>query len=94
MPRVTSKGQVTIPKEIRDELGLKAGSQVEFVRERGRVVLRRRVPVEALDKWAGRLRGKLIAPSVDETMELLRGPRPTPDELGEGSDVARAVGSE
>jgi antitoxin PrlF len=30
MPRMTSKGQVTIPKRIRDYLGLKPGSQVEF----------------------------------------------------------------
>lgn len=27
---VTSKGQVTIPKELRDELGLKAGAKVAF----------------------------------------------------------------
>jgi AbrB family looped-hinge helix DNA binding protein len=27
---VTSKGQVTIPKHIRDQLGINAGSQVEF----------------------------------------------------------------
>ncbi|HEY8230932.1 MAG TPA: AbrB/MazE/SpoVT family DNA-binding domain-containing protein [Rhodanobacteraceae bacterium] len=27
---VTSKGQVTIPKRIRDELGIAAGSKVEF----------------------------------------------------------------
>ncbi|SNR24719.1 AbrB/MazE/SpoVT family DNA-binding domain-containing protein [Halorubrum vacuolatum] len=27
---VTSKGQVTIPKRIRDELGLRAGTEVEF----------------------------------------------------------------
>jgi len=27
---VTSKGQVTIPKEIRDRLGLEAGQEVEF----------------------------------------------------------------
>lgn len=30
---VTSKGQVTIPKRIRDELGLDAGTEVEFVLE-------------------------------------------------------------
>lgn len=30
---VTSKGQVTIPKEIRDRLGLEAGQEVEFVLE-------------------------------------------------------------
>lgn len=29
--RVTEKGQVTIPKRIRDKLGIKPGSEVEFV---------------------------------------------------------------
>lgn len=29
--RVTTKGQVTIPKEIRDHLGIEPGSEVEFV---------------------------------------------------------------
>jgi AbrB family looped-hinge helix DNA binding protein len=28
---VTSKGQVTIPKRIREELGLEAGTEVEFI---------------------------------------------------------------
>lgn len=28
--KVTEKGQVTIPKELRDALGLGAGSEVEF----------------------------------------------------------------
>ncbi|MBA2593769.1 MAG: AbrB/MazE/SpoVT family DNA-binding domain-containing protein [Pseudomonadota bacterium] len=27
---LTSKGQVTLPKEIRDKLGLKAGSKLDF----------------------------------------------------------------
>lgn len=29
---MTSKGQITLPKEIRDELGLEAGAKVMFVR--------------------------------------------------------------
>ena len=36
---VTSKGQVTIPKRVRDQLGLKAGSRVEFVLVNGHAVL-------------------------------------------------------
>jgi AbrB family looped-hinge helix DNA binding protein len=39
---VTVKGQVTIPKPIRDRLGLVPGSKVEFdVEADGRVVMRR-----------------------------------------------------
>ena len=37
---VTSKGQVTIPKAIRDALGLRPGDRVVFIRtEAGRVVV-------------------------------------------------------
>jgi AbrB family looped-hinge helix DNA binding protein len=37
--KITSKGQVTIPKRIRDELGLKPGDRVLFVLRGGEVVL-------------------------------------------------------
>jgi antitoxin PrlF len=38
---VTDKGQVTIPKEIRDRLNLRAGARVRFNLEDGRIVLTR-----------------------------------------------------
>lgn len=37
---ISSKGQVTIPSEIRARLGLKPGDRVEFVVEGGRTILR------------------------------------------------------
>ena len=38
--RITSKGQVTVPKEVRDDLGLKPGSEVGIEKnERGEFVL-------------------------------------------------------
>lgn len=38
--KITSKGQITIPKRIRDYLRLEAGSQVDFVLdEKGQVTL-------------------------------------------------------
>lgn len=36
--RMTSKGQVTIPKEIREQLGIKPGEMVEFSSGPGRSV--------------------------------------------------------
>ena len=39
MPVVTKKYQVTIPKDVREALGIKAGDEVVFVREGNRYVL-------------------------------------------------------
>jgi antitoxin PrlF len=41
MSTLTSKGQITIPKQVRDEMGLKPGDRVDFVRDRaGRTMLK------------------------------------------------------
>ena len=39
--RVTEKGQVTIPKELRDALGIGAGTEVEFERRKDVIVVRK-----------------------------------------------------
>ena len=44
---ITSKGQVTIPKDIRDALGLEPGGQVGFELEEGGVVRLRKLDAEA-----------------------------------------------
>lgn len=75
--KVTSKGQVTIPKEIRDKHGLLPGTEVEFIEETGGEVLVRK----ALD---GRRRGEEVVEhlqraganftmTTDEIMKLTRG---------------------
>lgn len=79
MATVTSKGQITLPKEVREALGLSRGSEVEFELEPGRAVLRKRVSPEVYERWRGYLRGKLPADSVDEFMEMLRGERLPPE---------------
>lgn len=38
---VTTKGQVTIPIELRERLGIKPGDRVGFVDEDGRILLQR-----------------------------------------------------
>lgn len=39
LAKVTSKGQITIPIEIRKKLGIKEGSKVLFLEEGGRIYL-------------------------------------------------------
>jgi AbrB family looped-hinge helix DNA binding protein len=73
MATVTSKGQVTLPKEIRDRLGLGPGSQVRFDVEDGRVILRKQAPEQALERWYGYLKGKLHTDRTDDLMAELRG---------------------
>ncbi|HEV2398610.1 MAG TPA: AbrB/MazE/SpoVT family DNA-binding domain-containing protein [Candidatus Sulfotelmatobacter sp.] len=40
MSTISSKGQVTIPQEIRNHLGVTAGDRINFVIEDGAVVVR------------------------------------------------------
>jgi AbrB family looped-hinge helix DNA binding protein len=74
--RITSKGQVTIPKEIRDELGLLPGTDVEFVPDEGGVRVRRsptgRRRGEEVVKHL-REAGKNYTMTTDEVMRLTRG---------------------
>ena len=37
---ISSKGQVTVPLEIRNRLGVSAGDRVDFISEEGRIVIR------------------------------------------------------
>lgn len=72
--RVTEKGQVTIPKELRDALGIGAGTEVEFERRRDTIVVRKaRTSASRGQRLAERLRGRGdVAMSTDEIMALTR----------------------
>ncbi len=76
---VTAKGQVTIPKEVRDLLGLRPGSKVEFRRAAdGSVVLSNAVDKAlsgqpAISRFE-RFRGQAgEGPDTDSVMALTRG---------------------
>ena len=73
--RVTEKGQVTIPKELRDALGIGAGSEVTFERDGDAIVVRKTNdrPTRGqllVERLRGRGDGTL---STDEIMALTRG---------------------
>ena len=81
--RVTEKGQVTIPKHIRDKAGIRPGTEVDFRLEDGRVVVVKRNSTkkgesagQALvrDLQAAARCAAALALSTDEVMELTRGP--------------------
>lgn len=52
---VTTKGQVTIPKQIREALKIRPNDKIDFLREGERIVM---VPLKSLQQFRGAVRGK------------------------------------
>ena len=73
---VTSKGQVTIPKRVRDLLGIEPGSRVDFERAAdGRIVLVK-IDEKASPSRLARLRGHAgKGLTTAEIMAMTRGER-------------------
>jgi AbrB family looped-hinge helix DNA binding protein len=89
MPRVTTKGQVTIPKEIRDEMGIEPGDEVSFEKTEEGYTVRKEEPTTAqgtdpFKKYRGSAEGEYTMP---ERMRRLRGEFPRRVDLGDDDDV-------
>jgi antitoxin PrlF len=69
--RVTERGQITIPKSLRERLGIQAGQVMEFSEVDGRIVLYRQVTEHPVDELFGILEA---GSGTDALMEGLRGP--------------------
>ncbi|HTE86293.1 MAG TPA: AbrB/MazE/SpoVT family DNA-binding domain-containing protein [Dehalococcoidia bacterium] len=70
--KVTSKGQVTIPNEIRRRLGVQPGDEILFVEDKDGVHLRRLIPDSVFEKWTGYLT-ELVGRRSDELVDEMRG---------------------
>ena len=70
--RVTSKGQITIPKEVRERLGLRPGDEVEFVEDADGMRLQKEVAESPFGQYRGYLE-KLRGCDPDEFVEEMRG---------------------
>ena len=74
--KIGERGQVTIPKDIRDRFGLSPETEVEFKVVGGSIVLKKAPRKLNLAKWKGRC-GKTFAKlgytSVDKYIEDVRG---------------------
>lgn len=73
MSRVTQKGQVTIPKEVREALGIDVGDEVRFrCTDRGTVEVIKVARPSPFRKYKGALK-HLRGKKVDEILDELRG---------------------
>ncbi|WP_311172533.1 AbrB/MazE/SpoVT family DNA-binding domain-containing protein [Halobellus ordinarius] len=89
MPRVTTKGQVTIPKDVREELGIESGDEVIFEPTESGYEIRKEAPTasdgsDPFEKYRGRAAGEETMP---ERMRRLRGEYPRETDLSETEDA-------
>lgn len=70
--KVSEKGQITIPKTLRDELGIRAGMELDFRTERGHLVAAKVETVDPILSVTGVADGPV---DVDEYLDEVRGPR-------------------
>jgi len=71
---ISSKGQITVPVEIRERLGLVPGTGIEFeLREEGGLLRKGTSDGHPVDKVWSTLR---LERPVDEILDEMRGPRP------------------
>lgn len=72
---ITQKGQVTIPREIREQFGFLPNTEVDFVVEDRKVTLRRKRHLsiqEHIQSLYGSMKGKSPF-TTEELMKLTRG---------------------
>ena len=70
--RITSKGQLTLPKEVREALNVRPGDEVDFVQEAGVIRVRKHIDPNAFARYRGYLK-EFAGRSTDDLMDELRG---------------------
>jgi AbrB family looped-hinge helix DNA binding protein len=68
--KVAARGQVTIPKPLRERLGIRPGTVLEFTEEGGRLIIVKANAQDELDRVYGTLGS---GRRTDELIEELRG---------------------
>ena len=69
---VSEKGQITIPKKIRDTMGINPGTVLEIESVGGKMVATKKQPIDVFSKWKGRCTLP-VGNNVDEYIEEIRG---------------------
>lgn len=75
--RLGQRGQVVIPKPLRDRLGLRGGHLLEIREERGELIVTKSLDEDPIDAVYGILNTGM---TTDEMIEEMRGPAILPPE--------------
>ncbi len=70
--KITTKGQITVPKQVRDRLGLRTGDELEFVEKDGVYRLKKCLSPTPFKKYRGYLKN-LAGVDPDKVVQEMRG---------------------
>jgi antitoxin PrlF len=70
--KITSKCQITIPKPVRERLGLHPGDEIEFVEENGHFRVEKQLTDSPFQKYLGYLK-HLAGRDPDDLVKEMRG---------------------
>ena len=79
--KVSEKGQVTIPKRLRERLGIQAGDVLEFSEEHGRLIGTKHMARSPVDSVYGILAGIDAFPEFETTDAFVEAIRGAPDAI-------------
>ena len=68
---VQADGNISIPKELRDALGLNPGTVMDLQQQAGALVARKKNEPDVFEKWRGRGRLPIVV-NTDEYLRLTR----------------------
>lgn len=71
--KVTSKGQVTIPKELRAKMGIKEGDYLQIKESPTGYIIEKQIEEEQIIKYVGILKKKGNDKNTDKIIGELRG---------------------
>ena len=67
---ISEKGQITVPKPLRERLGIRPGDRLEFVEERGHILVSKTTTQDPVQDVFGILS---LGENTDDTLRALRG---------------------
>lgn len=72
MPLITSKGQITIPQDIRNKFGLLPGMEVDVIAEGNKVLIVKSRRENKFMNWLGRGKHRSKV-EIDQVIDEIRG---------------------
>lgn len=69
---LTPDGKITIPLEVREQLGISPETELEFEIENNRLYIQKKQPPDPISTWITTMRGTLEHCTTDQIMFLTR----------------------